>query len=64
MRGSGGPSAKQLGDGTAHHFGPGMGYFPLEFWCAVVLAHWQHRSSEEGGAEGGREGPSPLYCEI
>lgn len=48
--GIGGPSAKQLGDGMAHHFGPGMGYFLLEFWCAVVLADWQHRSSEgEGG---------------
>lgn len=63
-RSSEGTPAKELGDGMAHHFGPGMGYFLLEFWCAVVLVHWQHRSSEGRGAEGGREGPSPLYCEI
>lgn len=63
-RGPGGPSAKQLRGGTVHHFGPGMGYFLLQFWCAAVLAHWQHRSSEGGGAGGDREGPSPLYCEI
>lgn len=59
-----GPSAKQLGLAGRSIRLPGMSFFSLGFWCAVVLTQRQLRSSKGGGGRGGREGPSPLYCEI